>query len=775
MADFNKLKDTIRGAIYPNGRGAISADKHQAALLEMADTMQETDSKVTELSAETIQLFPQANPVDGALSIENRDDNALLMHQFDKVTNKDDAIHNFNRHNILRPSEAIYSYPVQQQRFISSIVKVSLKGSWKLSPTDEYYVSYFVNLSGTKKQIDISANINGNKLRLGTFEVEWSTNDTIIMSPFIPNVSDGRTKNIEGYGIFDASMFANLPNRYNFTYAQGSIDIEDRTEMQINSIFTPRLREKYTEYLHDLYVAHFKCISFNVIPQSPIYLTSLNKIMSDGALSGIRMTFSQFSESGGYKEIALVESDDVTEGGISLLTIKEKNDSGVNGHIVIDFSNSYFLGNHNTNALSDALPYEVIQYSIGGGTLKERKSVQGAAQYGSAIISNLQVIQNNLPILNKGMRVINKESNTHHILCVTSDGVAYCKDGKYGNWLQKTTDFVTFENVQRFDIFISYVKEMGNGELLVFTGNNRTNPDLSAVGVFKSSNNRTTWKKVITPSTQYSTFASWSIDVFGNKVIVGEYGDYSVDTTTRGSRYLYYSEDAGNTFKTILDVASINLFEGFDQGGCHIHGACYDPYWDRIWVVTGDANMSKSLAWTDDKGETWKGISLYQYTGGGMSNQTLQFISVYAMRNNIILAPDCPYQHMFRVQKFSKNDIPVIEKAWAFRNINGITHLTTGYKRFGANEPVLVMMGRGDSAIPSDENNRHNFILATFDGQEFHKVWEDVGFTKYPQKGVDIFKVNGKYLIDIDNYEVNNEGVEEEVHNWLWLTDAEWH
>lgn len=52
MADFNKLKDTIRGAIYPNGRGAISADKHQAALLDMADTMQETDTKLTELSAE---------------------------------------------------------------------------------------------------------------------------------------------------------------------------------------------------------------------------------------------------------------------------------------------------------------------------------------------------------------------------------------------------------------------------------------------------------------------------------------------------------------------------------------------------------------------------------------------------------------------------------------------------------------------------------------------------------------------------------------------------
>jgi phosphotransacetylase len=60
MADFNKLKDTIRGAIYPNGRGAISADKHQAALLDMADTMQETAAQLTELSEETSARFERS-------------------------------------------------------------------------------------------------------------------------------------------------------------------------------------------------------------------------------------------------------------------------------------------------------------------------------------------------------------------------------------------------------------------------------------------------------------------------------------------------------------------------------------------------------------------------------------------------------------------------------------------------------------------------------------------------------------------------------------------
>lgn len=50
MADTNTLKDKIRSTIYPNGKGAINAADHQALLLDMADGMAETDTKLTELS-----------------------------------------------------------------------------------------------------------------------------------------------------------------------------------------------------------------------------------------------------------------------------------------------------------------------------------------------------------------------------------------------------------------------------------------------------------------------------------------------------------------------------------------------------------------------------------------------------------------------------------------------------------------------------------------------------------------------------------------------------
>lgn len=51
MADINKLKDKIKSTIYPNGKGAINASDHQAMLLEMADGMAETDTKLATLSA----------------------------------------------------------------------------------------------------------------------------------------------------------------------------------------------------------------------------------------------------------------------------------------------------------------------------------------------------------------------------------------------------------------------------------------------------------------------------------------------------------------------------------------------------------------------------------------------------------------------------------------------------------------------------------------------------------------------------------------------------
>ena len=64
MADIKKIKDKITSTIYPNGKGAINATDHQAMLLEMADGMAETDTKLTELSEEVSLLSMGINGED---------------------------------------------------------------------------------------------------------------------------------------------------------------------------------------------------------------------------------------------------------------------------------------------------------------------------------------------------------------------------------------------------------------------------------------------------------------------------------------------------------------------------------------------------------------------------------------------------------------------------------------------------------------------------------------------------------------------------------------
>lgn len=52
MADTTTLKDKIRSTIYPNGRGAINASKHQSMLLEMADVLIEANNNIEVLQTE---------------------------------------------------------------------------------------------------------------------------------------------------------------------------------------------------------------------------------------------------------------------------------------------------------------------------------------------------------------------------------------------------------------------------------------------------------------------------------------------------------------------------------------------------------------------------------------------------------------------------------------------------------------------------------------------------------------------------------------------------
>lgn len=133
MADINKLKDKIKSTIYPNGKGAINASDHQAMLLDMADGMAETDTKLTELSAEIIML-------DGIKDV--------LRNQ--SIYNTNGATRNDNGYYITP------YIPVSSADYIGFVISSSITSKYLILYDKDYNVLDYYGLYADKTKIALS-------------------------------------------------------------------------------------------------------------------------------------------------------------------------------------------------------------------------------------------------------------------------------------------------------------------------------------------------------------------------------------------------------------------------------------------------------------------------------------------------------------------------------------------------------------------------------------------------------------------------------------------
>lgn len=96
----------------------------------------------------------------------------------------------------------------------------------------------------------------------------------------------------------------------------------------------------------------------------------------------------------------------------------------------------------------------------------------------------------------------------------------------------------------------------------------------------------------------FSRSLAW--DRLGNVVLRGTYGNHDASDPPR---FVYGSDDYGETFRKILEVP---VSEMGDPGNFHIHSVAFDPWTKgRIWVANGDGANNAQLRYTDDFGETW--------------------------------------------------------------------------------------------------------------------------------------------------------------------------
>lgn len=284
-------------------------------------------------------------------------------------------------------------------------------------------------------------------------------------------------------------------------------------------------------------------------------------------------------------------------------------------------------------------------------------------------------------------------------------------DGKtlYTGWDSKTLkksvdDLKTLTTIHTFEVYLTACRELDNGELLAACGN----PGVPA-SLWLSSKGQTEWTKVLETSSAKARFMNeWSLSVSGRIALASEYGGKE---PPYNARKVYLSRDYGKTWAEILDIGQ--------REGTHVHSCAFDPYYNRIWVTTGDM-PHQSILYSDDWGKTWKVASI-QY----------QATSIFPLPGCVLFGSDSSPNGILRCTRAGKSNPPVIEVAY---RIDDSPRLTYNAK--------LVFQGRQPGApvffpyiVKVSSGRLPGLVIATLDGFTFFEVFRD-SISYEVQKGV---------------------------------------
>jgi hypothetical protein len=219
-------------------------------------------------------------------------------------------------------------------------------------------------------------------------------------------------------------------------------------------------------------------------------------------------------------------------------------------------------------------------------------------------------------------------------------------------------------------------------------------------------------------------YQRWTVSVYGSIVLCCEYGE---QRTGNKSRYAYLSTDTGQTFTRVFDIGNAE--------GVHTHGVCYDPYWDALWLTSGDGNAGRAVYLSTDHGRTWGNVPVnqgghsYQFTGITALPSCVLFASDYQMFNGVARIP--------RPISGPGNPAQLTIQPADIFNIDGNTITNVGYQIFTAHAP-----GSPTYLAFTGANGGNSRVLSTTDGSTFQQPWLDPKATS-PTDG----QVRGAYFV----------------------------
>ncbi len=254
---------------------------------------------------------------------------------------------------------------------------------------------------------------------------------------------------------------------------------------------------------------------------------------------------------------------------------------------------------------------------------------------------------------------------------------------------------------------VSTARQVGNGSLV----------GVSNTQAIYSSDGNVTFQEATFPAMEGGMLDGWLFDAYDNVVVTGSY--YSAG---RGKGHINYSSDYGQTYKTILNVATTPFLGETERASTHIHGVCYDKFWKRVWVVFGDYSLDTAelvdskIAWCDnpdDASPVWTFESRAKRFGQ-------QHVSVMAMKDCILLGSDQNPSYVGRRARTQKDKSAEADVALYLHN--ELAYYVGGMWQHSSRQPATIFAAADRMADVPDCVDQ---IILTKDGFNFDVVWSD--------------------------------------------------
>jgi hypothetical protein len=290
------------------------------------------------------------------------------------------------------------------------------------------------------------------------------------------------------------------------------------------------------------------------------------------------------------------------------------------------------------------------------------------------------------------------QSNNRRISWLSSDGkVLFSAAAPY---LRRSLDEgETWDIVHTFPHVVYMVRDLADGELLVCIYDPTDHSEKASLwksrGWDPEDFSGTTWEKVHDLyHARVHVDNNWGISTYDNVIVLAEYGP---KTAEYNARHVYLSTDYGETWETIFDLGSTE--------GAHLHGVCFDPWYNRIWVSNGDGPHA-AIRYSDDWGKTWTVVSNKQPT------------SIIALEHAVVFATDSSTNGFLRAPRIGRGKTPIIEEIHVETpdSMKLVGQLI--YKRPGPEFPAFFSFSRPYYSGPA-------LVYASMDGLTFHEVWRD--------------------------------------------------